>query len=170
MKAKKQIFVLFLTMLVGIPILFAQNKKEQKKQKVEVVKNIIASKNYRIDVDTYIHPDRDPILLDGADNSIEIRNDSVFSTLLYLGQVDMPYGRRGAELFFQAPLKKYTMDIDKKKNTHIKFSVDAAIGDCNFYIKVYPNGSASIYVTLQQGKSVNFLGELNMRREETESL
>lgn len=113
MKAKKQIFVLFLTMLVGIPILFAQNKKEQKKQKVEVVKNIIASKNYRIDVDTYIHPDRDPILLDGADNSIEIRNDSVFSTLLYLGQVDMPYGRRGAELFFQAPLKKYAMDIDK---------------------------------------------------------
>ena len=106
MKAKKQIFVLFLTMLVGIPILFAQNKKEQKKQKVEVARNIIASKNYRIDVDTYIHPDRDPILLDGADNSIEIRNDSVFSTLLYLGQVDIPYGRRGAELFFQAPLKK----------------------------------------------------------------
>ena len=162
MKAKKQIFVLFLTMLVGIPILFAQNKKEQKKQKVEVVKNIIASKNYRIDVDTYIHPDRDPILLDGADNSIEIRNDSVFSTLLYLGQVDMPYGRRGAELFFQAPLKKYAMDIDKKKNAHIKFSANTTIGNCNFYIKVYSNGSASIYVTLQQGKSVNFSGELNM--------
>ena len=33
MKAKKQIFVLFLTMLVGIPILFAQNKKEQKSKR-----------------------------------------------------------------------------------------------------------------------------------------
>lgn len=33
MKVKKQIFVLFLTMLVGIPILSAQNKKEQKKTK-----------------------------------------------------------------------------------------------------------------------------------------
>ena len=104
-----------------------------------------------------------------SDYSIEIKNDSIFSDLLYLGQADIPY-RRGAELYFQAPLKKYTMDIDKKKNAHIKFSVDAAIGDCNFYIKVYPNGSASIYVTLQQGKSVNFSGELNMWREEAESL
>ena len=169
MKVKKQIFVLFLTMLVGIPILSAQNKKEQKKQKVEVIKNIIVSRNYRIDADTYIHPDRDPILLDESDNSIEIRNDSIFSDLLYLGQADIPY-RRGAELYFQAPLKKYTMDIDKKKNAHVKFSANATIGNCNFYIKVYSNGSASIYITLQQGKSINFLGELNMRREETESL
>ena len=100
---------------------------------------------------------------------VEIKNDSIFSDLLYLGQADIPY-RRGAELYFQAPLKKYTMDIDKKKNAHIKFSANTTIGNCNFYIKVYSNGSASIYITLQQGKSINFLGELNMRREETESL
>ncbi|MEY8686871.1 DUF4251 domain-containing protein [Bacteroides sp. AN502(2024)] len=167
MKVKKQIFVLFLTMLVGIPILSAQNKKEQK---AEVVKKIIISRDYRISVDTYIHPRRDPILLDEFDNSIEIRNDSIFSNLLYLEQADIPYGRRGAELFFQAPLKKYTMDIDKKKNVHIKFLANTTIGNCNFYIKVYPNGSASIYITLQQGKSANFLGKLNMRGEETESL
>lgn len=169
MKAKKQIFVLFLTMLVGIPILSAQSKKEQKKQKAEVIKKIITSRDYRISVDTYINPHRDPILLDESDNSIEIRNDSIFSNLLYLGQTDIPY-RRGAELYFQAPLKKYTMDIDKKRNAHIKFSANTTNGNCNFYIKVYSNGSASIYITLQQGESVNFLGELNMQREETESL
>ncbi len=162
MKAKTQIFVLFLTMLVGIPILSAQSKKEQKKQKAEVIEKIITSKGYKISVDTYIHPHRDPILLDESDNSIEIRNDSIFSNLLYLGQADMPYDRRGAELYFQAPLKNYTMDIDKKRNAHIKFSANTTIGNSNFYIKVYSNGSASIYITLQQGKSVSFLGKLNM--------
>ena len=153
MKVKRQILVLFLTMLVGIPILSAQSKKEQKKQKAEVVGKIVTSKVYKINVGTCILPCKAPILL----------NES------YLGQADIPY-RRGAELYFQAPLKKYTMDIDKKKNAHIKFSANTTIGNCNFYIKVYSNGSASIYITLQQGKSINFLGELNMRREETESL
>ena len=162
MKVKRQILVLFLTMLVEIPILSAQSKKEQKKQKAEVVGKIVTSKVYKINVGT-------PILLNESDYSIEIKNDSIFSDLLYLGQADIPY-RRGAELYFQAPLKKYTMDIDKKKNAHIKFSANTTIGNCNFYIKVYSNGSASIYITLQQGKSINFLGELNMRREETESL
>ncbi len=129
---------------------------------ITVFKKIITSKGYKISVDTYIHPHRDPILLDESDNSIEIRNDSIFSNLLYLGQADMPYDRRGAELYFQAPLKNYTMDIDKKRNAHIKFSANTTIGNSNFYIKVYSNGSASIYITLQQGKSVSFLGKLNM--------
>ena len=168
MKVKRQILVLFLTMLVEIPILSAQSKKEQKKQKAEVVGKIVTSKVYKINVGTCI-PCKAPILLNESDYSIEIKNDSIFSDLLYLGQADIPY-RRGAELYFQAPLKKYTMDIDKKKNAHIKFSANTTIGNCNFYIKVYSNGSASIYITLQQGKSINFLGELNMRREETESL
>lgn len=169
MEVKRQILVLFLTMLVEIPILSAQSKKEQKKQKAEVVGKIVTSKVYKINVGICILPCKDPILLNESDYSIEIKNDSIFSDLLYLGQADIPY-RRGAELYFQAPLKKYTMDIDKKKNAHIKFSANTTIGNCNFYIKVYSNGSASIYITLQQGKSINFLGELNMRREETESL
>ena len=70
-----------------------------------------------------------------SDYSIEIKNDSIFSDLFYLGQADIPY-RRGAELYFQAPLKKYTVDIDKKKivlKETIKnigrFSVDIKFGE-----------------------------------------
>ena len=167
MKVKRQILVLFLTMLVEIPILSAQSKKT-KEQKAEVVGKIVTSKVYKINVGTCILPCKAPILLNESDYSIEIKNDSIFSDLLYLGQADIPY-RRGAELYFQAPLKNITMDIDKRKCSH-QVSANTTIGNCNFYIKVYSNGSASIYITLQQGKSINFLGELNMRREETESL
>lgn len=168
MKTKWQIFIVLVAVLVEIPTLFAQSKTEQR---AEAVKKIITSRDYRIGVNTYInlHRDREPILLDESDNSIEIRNDSIFSNLLYLEQADIPY-RRGAELYFQALLKNYAMDINKKGNARIKFSANTTIGNCSFYITVYPNGSASIYITLQQGKSVNFLGELNMQREETESL
>jgi len=52
MKVKRQILVLFLTMLVEIPILSAQSKKEQKKQKAEVVGKIVTSKVYKINVGT----------------------------------------------------------------------------------------------------------------------
>ena len=151
MKTKRQVFILLVVVLAGILTLSAQNRKEQR---AEVVRNIISSKNYKIYVDTYIPPYRDPKQLNYLD-SIEIKNDSIFSDLFYLGQADIPY-RRGAELYFQAPLKKYTVDIDKKKNAHIKFSANTTIGNCNFYIKVYSNGSASIYITLQQGKSIIF--------------
>lgn len=104
MKVKKQILVLFLTMLVEIPILSAPKQKRTKKQKAEVVGKIITSKVYKINVGTCILPYKDPILLNESDYSIEIKNDSIFSDLFYLGQADIPY-RRGAELYFQAPLK-----------------------------------------------------------------
>ena len=112
MKAKKLILVLLLIIQVGIPTLSAQSKKELK---AEVVRIIILSKNYKINVDTYLPPYRDPILLDYSDNSIKIKNDSVFSDLLYLGQTDILYNI-GKELIFQAPLKKYALNIDKKGN------------------------------------------------------
>ena len=93
MKVKRQILVLFLTMLVEIPILSAQSKKEQKKQKAEVVGKIVTSKVYKINVGICILPCKDPILLNESDYSIEIKNDSIFSDLLYLGQADIPYRR-----------------------------------------------------------------------------
>lgn len=64
-------------------------------------------------MNTYIPPYRDPIQLDYLD-LIEIKNDSVFSNLLYLEASDIPYSDRGNQLIFQAPIKKYAVNIDKK--------------------------------------------------------
>ena len=108
---------------MGVPTLSAQSKREQR---AEAVSNIIRSKNYKIYVDTYIPPYRDPIQLDYLD-LIEIKNDSVFSNLLYLEASDIPYSDRGNQLIFQAPIKKYAVNIDKKGNAHIKFSTRTAV-------------------------------------------
>lgn len=161
MKTKRQVFILLVVVLAGILTLSAQNRKEQR---AEVVRNIISSKNYKIYVDTYIPPYRDPKQLNYLD-SIEIKNDSVFSDLLYLEESDIPYSDRGNQLIFQAPIKKYVMDIDEKGNARICFSTRTTADYFNFKIEVYSNGSANINVTMQHNQSVNYMGELYMRRE-----
>ena len=52
MKTKKQILMLLLALLVGLPTLSAQSKEEKKEQKKEAVTKLIASENYKIDVQT----------------------------------------------------------------------------------------------------------------------
>lgn len=52
MKTRKQILMLLLVMLAGIPTLSAQTKKEKKEQKKEAVRQLIVSEDYKIDVNT----------------------------------------------------------------------------------------------------------------------
>ena len=161
MKTNKQILILFLIMLIGAPILSAQSKKEYNP---EVIEKIVASGDYKINVGTYMPPSGEYIELNYLD-SIEIKNDSVFSDLLYLEESDIPYSDRGNQLIFQAPIKKYVMDIDEKGNARICFSTRTTADYFNFKIEVYSNGSANINVTMQHNQSVNYMGELDMRRE-----
>ena len=83
MRTKKQIFMLLLALLVGIPTLSAQqSKKEKKEQKKEAVMKLIESENYKIDVNTAM-PMRGRSIPLTSSYSLTIRNDSVISCLLY---------------------------------------------------------------------------------------
>lgn len=48
MKTRKQILMLLLVMLAGIPTLSAQTKKEKKEQKKEAVRQLIVSEDYKM--------------------------------------------------------------------------------------------------------------------------
>lgn len=159
MKAKWQIFILLLIVLVEVPILSAQSKK---KQRADAISNVIRSKNYKIYMETYISPYRGKFVQLNYLDSITIKNDSVFSDLFFIEESDIPYSGRGNELRFQVPLKKYTMDIDRKGNVHIKFSARTKVDKFNFKIIVYVDGRAIVNVFMQHHQSVSFLGELNM--------
>lgn len=162
MKAKKQqILMLLLALLVGIPPLSAQSKQEKKEQKKEAVKKRIVSENYKISVNT-ASPMRGRSIPLTSLYSLEIRNDSVFSYLPYYGRAySIPYGG-GNGLIFQAPLKEYTMDWDKKGNARIKFSARNPEDQYQFSVKVFDNGSAGIDVIMQNRQSISFLGELDL--------
>lgn len=159
MKTKWQIFILLLIVLVEVPILSAQSKK---KQRADAISNVIRSKNYKIYMETYISPYRGKFVQLNYLDSMEIKNDSVFSDLFFIEESDIPYSGRGNELHFQVPLKKYTMDIDRKGNVHIKFSARTKVDKFNFKIIVYVDGRAIVNVFMQHHQSVSFLGELNM--------
>lgn len=96
MKTKRQVFILLVAVLAGILTLSAQNRKEQR---AEVVRNIISSKNYKIYVDTYIPPYRDPKQLNYLD-SIEIKMIRYFPTsfisrnlifLIAIGEINLSF-------------------------------------------------------------------------------
>ena len=164
MKTKKQILMLLMAMLQGIPTLSAQTKKEKKEQKKEAVKQLIVSENYKIDVNTAM-PMRGRNITLSSPYSLEIRNDSVFSYLPYYGRAySIPYGG-GSGLIFNAPLKEYTMDMDKKGNAVIKFSARSPEDFFEFSAKVFPNGTASIDVIMQNRQSISYRGELETEED-----
>ena len=161
MRTKKQIFMLLLALLVGIPTLSAQSKKEKKEQKKETVKKLIESENYKIDVNTAM-PMRGRSIPLTSPYSLEIRNDSVISYLPYFGRAySIPYGG-GDGLDFKAPLKEYDMKMDKKGNAVIEFVARNPEDRYEFRAKVYTNGEASINVNMQNRQSISFQGELEM--------
>ena len=163
MKKKKQIFMLLLALLVGLP-LSAQSKQEKKELKKEAVKKLIASENYKIDVRTAM-PMRGRSIPLTSSYSLEIRNDSVISYLPYYGRAySIPYGG-GDGLNFKAVLKEYSMKMDKKGNAVIEFIARNPEDRYEYRIKVFPNGSASIDVNMQNRQSISFQGELYIKEE-----
>ena len=164
MRTKKQIFMLLLALLVGIPTLSAQSKKEKKEQKKEAVKKLIESENYKIDVNTAMLMRGRSIPLTSS-YSLEIRNDSVISYLPYYGRAySIPYGG-GDGLNFKAVLKEYSMKMDKKGNAVIEFIARNPEDRYEYRVKVFPNGSASIDVNMQNRQSISFQGELYIKEE-----
>ena len=164
MRTKQQIFMLLLALSVGIPTLSAQSKKEKKEQKKEAVKKLIESENYKIDVNTAM-PMRGRSIPLTSSYSLEIRNDSVISYLPYYGRAySIPYGG-GDGLNFKAVLKEYSMKMDKKGNAVIEFIARNPEDRYEYRIKVFPNGSASIDVNMQNRQSISFQGELYIKEE-----
>lgn len=152
--------MLLLALLVELPTLSAQsNKKEKREEKKEAVKKLIISQDYKIDVINAI-PMRGRSIPLTSSYSLAIKNDSVISYLPYFGRAySVPYGG-GNGLIFKEPIKTYTMETDRKGNANIKFNTRSPEDSYEFRIKVFPNGSASIDVSMHNRQSINFLGEL----------
>jgi hypothetical protein len=164
MKTRKQILMLLLVMLAGIPTLSAQTKKEKKEQKKEAVRQLIVSEDYKIDVNTAM-PMRGRSIPLTSQYSLQIRNDSVFSYLPYYGRAySVPYGG-GSGLIFNAPLKEYTMDMDKKGNAVIKFSARSPEDFFEFRAKVFPDDTTSIDVTMQNRQAISYRGEVDLDKK-----
>ena len=165
MRTKKQIFMLLLALLMGIPTSFGSKQEGKEGTEKEAVKKLIESENYKIDVNTAM-PMRGRSIPLTSSYSLTIRNDSVISYLPYYGRAySIPYGG-GDGLKFKALLKEYNMEMDKKGNAVIKFVARNPEDRYEFRAKVFPDGSASIDVKMQNRQSTSYRGEVDLDKKE----
>lgn len=159
MKTNKCTIILILLLTVGLSGVFAQSKKEQKEQREQAVKEQIAAEKYKISVNT-AYPRRGKTVYLSSPYSLEIRNDSVISYLPFYGRAySVPYGG-GSGLIFKAPLDQYEMKMSKKGAAKIEFIARSPEDRFKFSLTIYPNGSSSINVNMQNRESISFSGEI----------
>lgn len=161
MKTIRMTLSLLLISALSIPTLSAQTKKEKREIKQQAVKEVVLSEKYKIDVNR-ADPARGRSVMLTSSYSIEVRNDSVISYLPYYGRAyNIPYGG-GNGLNFKAPLSDYEIDWEKKGTAKIKFTTRNSEDKFDFKIDIFSNGSASIFVNMQNRQSISFNGELEL--------
>ncbi|MEG0462336.1 MAG: DUF4251 domain-containing protein [Bacteroides sp.] len=159
MKTNKRLFLLLLSLVVSVSALYAQSKKEKKEEKEKAVKEVVESGNFKIDV-SRAYPQGGRSVQLSPSYSLELRNDSVFSNLPYYGRAySIPYGG-GDGLRFNAPLETYKMETKKNNAIKITFITRSKEDRFDFFIQIFPNGTAAIDVSMQQRQSISFSGEL----------
>ena len=159
MKTNKRTIILMLLLIIGLSGVSAQSKKEQKEQREQAVKEQIVSEKYKISVST-AYPRRGKTVYLSSPYSLEIRNDSVISYLPFYGRAySIPYGG-GDGLIFKAPLDEYEMKMNKKGAVKIEFIARSPEDRFKFSLTIYPNGSTSINVNMQNRESISFSGEM----------
>jgi hypothetical protein len=97
--------------------------------------------------------------------SLEVKNDSLFSYLPYMGRAyNVPFGG-GKGLNFDAPIKNYRDGLWQKNLRKIDFDATNDEDTYHYTIDVYENGNATINVVARERDPITFSGVM---KEETE--
>lgn len=166
MKVNRRIITYCMLLLIGVCTLSAQTKEDKKQQQIrerEILKELIDAGNYKIDA-SMAYPRRGRSVPLTSPYSLEIKNDSVFSHLPYYGRAySIPYGG-GQGLVFSAPVTEYKVTYNKKGEAKINITARTNEDQYKYTITVFPNGSSSINVSMQNRESISFSGQLEMKR------
>lgn len=115
MKTNKLILLGLICLTVAMPTT-AQNRNEKKARTERAVKEAIAAKQYKINVDR-MQPMRGGSRNLTTNYTLEIRNDSVFSYLPYFGVAyNAPYGRRQEPEFQCIHHRIHNQSTQKRQN------------------------------------------------------
>ncbi|WP_321332182.1 DUF4251 domain-containing protein [uncultured Bacteroides sp.] len=163
MKTNKSMLVLPILLVANLQPIFAQSKQKTKNECEQTVKQLIELKSYCIDVNLAI-PRRSSSLYLTSPYSLKVKNDSVFSWLPYYGRAyTIPYGG-GQGLTFKAPIENYKLKYNKKGTAKINFIARSKEDLFRFSLTIYPLGSSSIDVNMQNRESISFSGDLKLNK------
>lgn len=165
MKNIRFLMVLVVALLSGVQPFFAQTNAEKEAKEKQVVKELLESSRYKIEVDRMV-PMSGPSKHLTSPYSLELKGDSISSYLPYFGQAySLPYGG-GKGLIFDAPITDYKLAFNKKKEVAtVKFKCKTEEDNFTYIIEVYSNGSSTIRIQPVNRQSISFYGELMHNRD-----
>ena len=162
MKTNRLILLGLICLTAAMPAT-AQSRSEKKTRIERIVKEAIAARQYKINVDR-MQPMRGSSRSLTTNYTLEVRNDSVFSYLPYFGVAyNAPYGG-GKSLNFNAPITGYTTKPLKKGKTRIDFKTRSEDDNYEYSLTVFPDGSTSIHIQSMNKQSISFTGDMDTEK------
>lgn len=152
-------------MSVSAQAVEAQEKANSQEQVAETIQKALDAQAYKIDVD-YMYPMKGRSRALTSLYSLEVKNDSIYSYLPYVGEAySVPYGG-GKGLNFRAPISQYESKAGKKGATEVILKTRNEEDSYTFRITVYKDGTSRIHVQPNNRQSISFSGKINLDNQQ----
>ncbi len=136
-------------------------KLSKKERKQVAVLGAIADKRWHIDINS-MNTLRYGSRTVTSDFYLELRGDTLFSYLPYLGQVQISTMSPSIGLNFEEPVLTYKESKPKSKYTQVDIDVKTREDSYHYVIEIYDNGQAYIRVRSMNRDPISFDGTLEI--------
>ena len=137
----------------------AEERAARAAERAAKVKTALTERHYIIGIER-MYPMKGGAKSVSSDYSVEVRNDSLFSYLPYIGRAyQIPYGG-GKGLNFSERIGSYQESLMKNGKHHIEIGVTNEEDTYLYTIEVFDNGSSTIDVRCRQREPISYLGNV----------
>ena len=137
----------------------AEERAARAAERAAKVKTALTERHYIIGIER-MYPMKGSAKSVSPDYSVEVRNDSLFSYLPYIGRAyQIPYGG-GKGLNFSERIGSYQESQKKNGQRHIEIGVKNDEDTYLYTIDVWDNGSSQIDVQPRQRERITYSGDM----------
>ena len=142
----------------------AEERAARAAERAAKVKTALTERHYIIGIER-MYPMKGSAKSVSPDYSVEVRNDSLFSYLPYIGRAyQIPYGG-GKGLNFSERIGSYQESQKKNGQRHIEIGVKNDEDTYLYTIDVWDNGSSQIDVLPRQRERITYSGEMTFDKK-----
>jgi hypothetical protein len=167
-KIMKNVIVLFMALLMGSSLLFAQevsNKSMMKEEKANkayaATRALIESGQFEFIADRLISSTGYTKSIITTPNNIRIKGEQVEVHLPYFGEAraNTPYMSDGG-IKYKGLMEDYTVEFkDDKRRAIVRFSIDKGIEEHNFIMTIHREGNSRVTVISSGRTSISYYGD-----------
>ena len=166
-KIMREYFVSIVFALLALMILSgcatAEERAARAAERAAKVRTALTERNYKIGIE-HMYPMKGGAKSVTAGYTVEVRNDSLFSYLPYIGRAyQIPYGG-GKGLIFSEPIGSYQESQKKNGQRRIEISIKNEEDTYLYAIDVWDNGSSQIDVQPRQRERIMYSGEMKFNK------